>query len=119
MSTDAILPLQQAVMTRLVLPDLHQMVGSIQLGRLLRSLDYFRQQYFTTTFSNEELLDEQQPLLSETWVGQGYEESMPLSDGYIEILERLEVMDTEQPEPRMVEFSGDIYFEYNKTYYEA
>ena len=80
---------------------------------------YLRQEYLTTSFSSEELSDEQQSLLSETWVGQGYEETTPLSGGYTAILEQLKVMDTEQPEPKMVEFSNDVYFEYDGTYYEA
>lgn len=81
--------------------------------------DILRQEYLTTTFSDEELSSEQQSLLSETWVGQGYEETTPLSNSYTSILKQLEVLDTEQPEPRMVEFSDEIYFEYEGTYYEA
>ena len=81
--------------------------------------EYLRQDYLATTFSREELSSEQQSVLSETWVGQGYEETAPLSDGFTAILERLGMMDTEQPEPKMVEFSDDVYFEYDGTYYEA
>lgn len=81
--------------------------------------EYLRKKYLETAFSSEGLSSEQQSLLLTARSGQGYEETVPLSDGFTAILERINVADTEPPKPRKVEFSDDVYFGYDNTYYEA
>lgn len=63
--------------------------------------------------------DAQRPVLDAATGGREYEETAPISDGFAAVLERLGVDDTRTPEPRRVEFSADVYFAYEGSYYEG
>ena len=80
---------------------------------------YLREKYLQSVLSSEELSREQRSLLSSAQSVHGYDEAVPISDGFTAILERLGVADTKQPKPKFVNFSDEVYFGYDDTYYEA
>lgn len=80
---------------------------------------HLREKYLQRVFRSEELSSEQRSLLSSAQSVHGYEETTPLSDGFAAILEGIGVADTKQPKPKFVNFSDEVYFKYDDTYYEA
>ncbi|MFC6797127.1 hypothetical protein [Haladaptatus sp. DYSN1] len=80
---------------------------------------YLDDTYLETTFWSEDLTDEQQSLLDSAQGGLGYEETVPLSTDFTDILARLGVDDTPEPDLGRVEFSEEVYFAYDGTDYEA
>ena len=80
--------------------------------------EYLRKKYLQSRLSSEELSREQRSLLSSAQSNQGYEEAVPLSDGFAAILEEIGVADLKRPKPKFVDFSDDVYLEYGDAYYE-
>ena len=81
--------------------------------------DSLHERYVAAAFDSDGLSAAQRSLLSAAWTGAGYEETVPLTDDFASVLERIGVADVAPPDPRLVAFSGDVYFKYDGTYYEA
>lgn len=80
---------------------------------------YLRREYLAAAFRSDGLDTEHREVLDAATTHHGHETTVPLSEAFSDVLARLGLTDVSEPEPKRVEISDEVYFEYDGSYYEG